>query len=110
MIKWRLKSGDSEKLFTFRPRLFSETDEWMIYKEFDISSWMGAFQNVRFKNILTVGDITFIPDGELIPEVVNQVDGHYEYYLQQNGTRITEIPLQNSSQELVLEISERSKI
>ena len=43
-------------------------------------------------------------------EVVGQADGHFLYYVSEDRTRISEIPLQNSALELVLFVRERSKI
>ena len=110
MIVWRLKRGDFENSFKFDVTFSNASNKWIVFKDKKyICCWDAAFGSVMSNNVVTVDDVTFIADLELEPEVIRESDGHFEYYLSQDGVRISEIPLQNSANELVLEISDRSK-
>ena len=106
-IVWRLKRGDKSDLtFSFEPIFIERTKKYYIEPLTEHSILGQMISN----NTVTVGDVSFIANYYLTPEVVGQADGHFLYYVSEDRTRISEIPLQNSALELVLFVRERSKI
>ena len=107
MLVWRLKRGDKSDLtFSFQPGFVETMKKYILEPLFDRKNFDLIFLN----NVVTVGDVSFIADNGLSPKVIRQEDGHFQNFLSQNGILISEIPIQNSANELVLEIRERSKI
>ena len=96
-IVWRLKRDDKGDLtFSFQP-VFVETMRKYLLEPLIERSILGQMIS---NNIVTVGDISFIANYWLTPEVAGQADGHFLYYVCEDRTRISEIPLQNSALNL----------
>ena len=112
MIKWRLKHGGKETVFEFEVFFSRNSNRFIIAKapSFDHLMFREAFGDKYSDNVVTCNGISFIPECEILPDVICQEGDHFKYYLKHRGTRINEIQLQSSAQELVMQISERSKI
>ena len=107
MLVWRLKRGDKSDLtFSFQPGVNESSKDYYIKRLIE----RPILDQMISNKVVTVGGVSFIADDGLSPEVVEQADGHFQYFLSQKEIRITEIPIQTSANELILEVRERSKI
>ena len=112
MIKWRLKHGGKETVFEFEVFSFPNSNHFSVVRapSFKRSMLTKAFGDKYSDNVVTCNGISFIPEDEILPDVISQEGDHFKYFLKHGETRIEEIQEQSSAQELVMQISERSKI
>lgn len=107
MIKWLLKRENlPDRLKEFYPASFLSHDGSTIWKDLSNDDNYWKIINGKF---ITINGVSFIGGDDLRPEVISRSDGLFQYYLTQNYSRIDEIPLQNSLNELIIDISDRSK-
>ncbi len=107
MIKWLLKRENlPDRLKEFYPASFLSHDGSTIWKDLSNDD---SYRNIINGEFITINGVSFIGGYDLRPEVISRSDGLFRYYLRQNGSRIIEIPLQESSHVLILKVSERSK-
>lgn len=108
MIVWRWKRGEYQKKVVFDAFKKENSSYWKVSVESDISVWKYFFGDVSSRSVVTVLGVTFIPSDDLKPEIVEESENVFKYYLIQSGIKIIEIPVQSSDTELLLEIFERS--
>ena len=112
MIKWRLKHGGKETVFEFEVFSSPHSNYFSVARAPSFKRLMltKAFGDKYSDKFVTCNGISFIPEYEILPDVICQEGDYFKYYLKHGGTRINEIQLQSSAQELVMRICERSKI
>lgn len=110
---WCLKHGENVRKFGFDTFYSNDYNGWIALEKSKSSVWKAAFGDISSNKVVKIGGdtgVTFIAGERLKPVIISESEGIFEYYLCQNDIEISEIPLQNSSSELILEIFERSKI
>lgn len=109
MIKWRLKrQGADDKVVSFE--ILKLGSGWTsIMKKSDKFEWGKIFDTVSPTKVVTIGGVKFLSGSLLEPEVYEEKDGSFLYYITHDEVKIDEIPLQISDIELEIYILNRGK-
>ena len=106
LIKFQLQRPNFALDLDFISSYSQKRKKWNSnYEDFKYDLFMSAFEGEYSNRLVKIGNLKFILDQSIMPEVENvDVDGVCVYYLTQYGVRINEIDRKRNDQPLIIEI------
>lgn len=104
-VKFRLQRPNFALDLKFKCFFDEDSVKWISFIDFKYDLFLSAFEGEYSNRLVKIGNLKFILDQSIMPEVENvDVDGVCVYYLTQYGVRINEIDRKRNDQPLIIEI------
>jgi len=108
-VKFRLQRPNFVLDLKFKCFFDEDSIKWISFNDFKYDLFLSAFEGEYSNRLVKIGNLKFILDQSIMPEVENvDAEGVCVYYLTQYGVRIKEIDRKRNGQPLIIEILNNS--